>query len=291
MAWLTKSRFMSGRQCPKRLWFEVNEPLEEKPLDSLPLINGRKFDDLVRTLQPGTVISRERGMPAAIAETTRVMGAGSTAVLYQPAFRFGDLAVIADVLRREQHEFSLMEVKASTQVKDIHIPDAAFQALVLRGVRIPVTRVFVGHVDRQFVLERTGDYEGLLVEEDVTERVAAIVAEVADNAKALQAVMAASEVPAIAMGPQCSDPYECPFIPRCSKARGAVPDYPVDLLPRRRSRWATSATSRRWSIGWRRLSFVKPVGAAPFGNMTSRPNHRQRKAGAAGFDRDHHLDL
>lgn len=27
MAWLTKSRFMAGRQCTKRLWFEVNEPL------------------------------------------------------------------------------------------------------------------------------------------------------------------------------------------------------------------------------------------------------------------------
>lgn len=232
MAWLTKSRFMSGRQCPKRLWFEVNEPLEEKPLDALPLINGRKLDDAVRTMQPGTVISRERGMPAAIAETARVMSAGSTPILYQPAFRFGDLAVIADVLRREKHEFALVEVKASTQVKDIHIADAAFQALVLRGVRIPVSRVFIGHVNNQFVLKRAGDYAGLLKEVDVTDRVEAIVPEVAEKARMLQGVMASNRVPAIPMGPQCSDPYDCPFISRCLKERGPAPEYPVNLLPR-----------------------------------------------------------
>jgi len=232
MAWLTKSRFMSGRQCPKRLWFEVHEPLDEKPLETMPLINGRMFDDLVRTLHPGTVISRERGMPAAIAETARVMSAGAAPILYQPAFRFGDLAVIADVLRRQKHEFALVEVKASTQVKDEHIPDAAFQALVLRGVKIPLTRVFVGHVDNQFLLERAGDYAGLLTEVDVTDRVEAIVPEVADNAKALQGVMASTRVPAIAMGPQCLSPYECPFIPRCSRERGPIAEYPIDLLPR-----------------------------------------------------------
>jgi hypothetical protein len=232
MAWLTKSRFMSGRQCPKRLWFEVNEPLEDKPRDALPLINGRKLDDAVRTMKPGTVISRERGMPSAIAETTRVMGAGSTPILYQPAFRFGDLAVIADILRREKHEFSLVEVKASTQVKDVHIPDAAFQALVLRGVRIPVSRVFIAHVDNQFVLERAGDYNGLLTEVDVTDGVEPILPEVADMARALQGVMASTRVPTIEMGPQCSNPYDCPFIPRCSKERGPAPEYPVDLLPR-----------------------------------------------------------
>ena len=232
MAWLTKSRFMAGRQCPKRLWFEVHEPLDEKPLETMPLINGRKFDDLVRTLRPGTVISRERGMPAAIAETTRIMGAGSTPILYQPAFRFGDLAVIADVLRREKHGFTLIEIKASTQVKDEHIPDVAFQALVLRGVKIPLKRVFVGHVDNRFVLERAGDYTGLLTEADVTDRVEAIVPEVADNAKALQGVMASTKVPAIAMGPQCLSPYECPFIARCSRERGPIAEYPLDLLPR-----------------------------------------------------------
>ena len=64
MAWLTKSRFMAGRQCAKRLWFEVNEPLEAHAADSMPLRQGRAFDEFVRALWPGRVIARGRGMPA-----------------------------------------------------------------------------------------------------------------------------------------------------------------------------------------------------------------------------------
>jgi hypothetical protein len=232
MAWLTKSRFLSGLQCPKRLWFEVNQPLEQAEPDSIPKIQGRAFDQIVREIQPGVVISRDKGMPAAIAETSRVMQAGGAPVLYQPAFRHGDLAVIADVLRQGRKPFELVEVKASTRVKDEHLPDATFQTLVLRGAKVPVSSVFIGHVDNTFVLEHPGDYAGLMVEEDVTRAVEASLQNIAELANEHLAVMASPEVPDIAMGPQCTRPYECPFIARCTKERGEVPEYPVELLPR-----------------------------------------------------------
>ena len=44
MAWLTKSRFMAGRQCTKRLWFEVNQPLETHAPESMAMLQGRAFD-------------------------------------------------------------------------------------------------------------------------------------------------------------------------------------------------------------------------------------------------------
>jgi hypothetical protein len=232
MAWLTKSRFLAGLQCPKRLWFEANQPLEQPAPERLSLWQGRTFDLVVREMQPGVVISRDKGMPSAIAETTRVMNAGGAPVLYQPAFRHGDLAVIADVLRRGRKPFELVEVKASTKVKDEHLPDAAFQTLVLRGAKVPVSLVFIGHVDNTFVLKRPGDYAGLLAEEDVTEAVEASLHAIADQASEQLSIMASPEVPDIAMGPQCTRPYECPFIARCTTERGGVPEYPVELLPR-----------------------------------------------------------
>ena len=81
-------------------------------------------------MRPGLVISRDGGMPAAIAETRRVLAKTKQApsTLYQPAFRVGDLAVIVDVLRRSGAHFELVEVKGTTQVKETHVPDAAFQA-------------------------------------------------------------------------------------------------------------------------------------------------------------------
>lgn len=234
MAWLTKSRFMAGRQCVKRLWFEVNAPLEERAPESFAILQGRAFDDLVRELWPGEVIDRKRGMPAAIAQTRRVIAAGGAPVLHQAAVRNGEFAIIADVLRHDRGAAELIEIKASTSVKPEHVPDAAFQVLVLRGARVQVERVFIGHIDNAFTLERAGDYHGLLVEQDITAAVDAMLPALADQAIDLHRVMSARETPDIAMGPQCRSPYDCPFIERCS--RGApLPDLSTHKDPRVRA--------------------------------------------------------
>ena len=232
MAWLTKSRFMSGRQCVKRLWFEVNQPLTVEVPPSVPMLQGRAFDELVQRLEPGIVISRERGMPAAIAETRRIMQAGGAPVIYQPAFRNGKLAVIADILRRRGARTELVEVKASTSVKPEHVPDVAFQTLVLRGAKQPVAAVFIGHVDNRFVLQRPGEFAGIKIEQEVTAEVEARLPAIAEQADGFLAVMASHQVPDISMGAQCTSPYECPFVGRCSGEQGPGPEYPVELLPR-----------------------------------------------------------
>jgi hypothetical protein len=233
MAWLTKSRFLSGLQCHKRLWFEVHQPLEASVEPGIPVLQGRAFDEVVQRLQPGVVISRERGMPSAIAETKRVLAMGSraAALLYQAAFRAGGLAIITDVLRRAGSHFELIEVKATTEVKDTHVPDAAFQALVLQRAKIPIGRVSLGLVNNQFVLERAGDYAGLLLEVDITESVRGYLPQAGERAVEFQEVMARNSMPGIGVGPHCLSPHECPFLARCMAGQ-KTPEYPVEVLPR-----------------------------------------------------------
>ena len=232
MAWLTKSRFVAGLQCRKRLWFEVHQPLKESVERRMLLSQGRAFDEAVQRLHPGITVSRHRGLPAAIAETRRILAEGRAgAHLYQAAFRAGYLAVITDVLRRQGAKFELIEVKASTEMKDTHIPDMAFQALVLQRARIALGRVFLGLVNKQFVLERAGDYAGLLSELDVTEPVKAYLPEAAARALEMQGVMAEESMPSVVVGPHCLTPRECPFLARCTAVHAAA-EFPVDLLPR-----------------------------------------------------------
>jgi hypothetical protein len=231
MAWLTKSRFVSGLQCHKRLWSEIHAPIDEPTPEQVNFINGRAVDELVQKLQPGTVISRKDGMPSAIAETARVMDADSPERLYQPAFRSGNFAVIADVLRRQANGYSLVEVKSSTKVKPEHLPDAAYQTYVLRQAGIPVASVHLAHVDNTFVLRAAGDYAGLITEEDITTQVESMLPGIADTASQYLSIMNSATRPAVAMSGHCSTPYDCPFIERCSNERGAAPDYPVTILP------------------------------------------------------------
>ncbi len=271
MAWLTKSRFLAGLQCHKRLWLEIHEPAEGVLEQKVAFINGRAVDKIVQTLSPGLVISRDRGMPAAIAKTTRAMRSGSASTLYQPAFRAGNLAAIADILRRQRAGFHLVEVKASTSVKNLHILDAAFQTLVLRAGKIPIEQVFIGHVDNAFVLESPGDYAGLVVEENVMQDVEKTLGEVAERASVFLGVMAESKVPAVPMGPQCTDPYPCPFIERCRGELGTPIKYPIELLPR-----ATKIVEVLRHEGYRELADV------PIERLTSEVHRRIQQATASG---------
>jgi hypothetical protein len=230
--WLTKSRFLAGQQCAKRLWFEVHQPLEEVSGDSMPLVNGRAVDRLVQTLQPGLVVPREGGMATAVDDTRRILDAGAPEVLYQGAFRDGPLAAVTDVVRRAGEAFELVEVKASTEVKDEHLPDVAFQALVLERAGVPVARTHIGHVDKRFVLQRPGDYGGLLVEEDVTAQVRKLLPVIAERAAVSVDVIARETAPPVSMGAQCEKPFPCPFIERCELQRGRRPEYPISILPR-----------------------------------------------------------
>ncbi len=122
-------------------------------------------------------------------------------------------------------------MKAATAVKETHIPDAAFQALVLQRAKIPLGRVFVGHVNNQFVLRRHGDYTGILTEVDVTESVHAYLPGAAARALEFQEIMAADTMPSVDVGAHCSSPYECPFLSRCHVAAADI-EYPLEVLPR-----------------------------------------------------------
>jgi hypothetical protein len=276
MAWLTKSRFMAGLQCRKRLWFEVNQPLTEPFVPTVPMLQGRAFDLIVQTMKPGVVISREAGMPAAITETRRVMASGGVPVLYQAAFRAGDLAVITDILRAQETGFALVEVKASTSVKPEHIADATFQAAVLRAAKIPVESVSIGYVNNSFVLRETGNYAGLLKEEEQTAAVTALLPEVAEQAAEYLGVMAAHEVPDIAMGAQCFAPYECPFVGRCTREAGEGPEFPVELLPR-----GGKVAAALRAAGYQDL---RQVPSELLDNETHRRVHGATVSGVAYFD-------
>ena len=55
----------------------------------------------------------------------------------------------------------VIEVKASTSVKDYHVLDCAIQDWVLRNSGINVLSMSLAHINNQFVYQGDGNYEGL----------------------------------------------------------------------------------------------------------------------------------
>ena len=229
---LTKSLFMSGQRCAKRLWFEVHQPLDVQEAVSMQLINGRELDRIAQSARVGVIISRDQGLTAAAESTKKALAAHEVEVLYQAAFRWGELAVITDVLRRNGTGFDLIENKVSTHVKDEHLMDAAFQALVLERAGMRLKRTFIGHVNKSFRLRKSGEYDSLVTEQNVTSDVRRLKKIIRKLAEMSLSVMASPSAPDVAMGEHCESPYPCPFMNRCRAALSPGAEFPVSLLPR-----------------------------------------------------------
>jgi hypothetical protein len=227
---LSKSRVLAARQCPKRLWLEVNRkdlrvvtPDAQRRFDQ-----GHRLNDLVHDLMPdGELIGPEVSLGDALAFTKRHLARSPRRPLFEATFSRHRVLVRADVLQKSEGGWRLTEVKSSTRVKPYHLDDCAVQTWVINEAGYPVTETVLAHVDTDFTYSGDGDYGDLLRHVDVSEQIQPILAQMpAWVAEGLD-VLSGGE-PAIGVGDQCNDPFACPFIPYCSPA---PTEYPVTLLP------------------------------------------------------------
>jgi hypothetical protein len=227
---LSKSRLLSGLQCPKRLYLEIHQPELAKQSKSAERLfsNGHLVGDIARRAHTkGRLIDHTDDLKAALAQTEEELKGEGSMTLFEPAFQHGGALVRADIFSRKGTRHHVVEVKSSSAVKDYHLNDAAIQYWVIGGAGVPLDSMSIAHVDTSFVYEGDGGYRGLLKRVDVTEEIEACIAEVPDWIRQFRKILA-GRMPKIEIGRQCSKPFDCPFIAHCSQGQ---PEYPVDLLP------------------------------------------------------------
>jgi hypothetical protein len=233
VATLSKSRYLSGLQCPKRLWFEANAREQLPPVDEATQAifdQGTEVGRLAQALFPGGLeIARDRlAWPGALADTARAMG--QRVPLYEAAFAFEGAACRVDILvPAGRGGWDLVEVKSGTKVEDVHLADLAFQTWVLRGAGIPLRNSCLAHLDREYVRRGALDPQGLFEVEDLTERIEPLLAGVGPEVRRLLDVLPLAQFPEVGIGPHCSDPYECPVRPICWQG---IPEASVFTLTR-----------------------------------------------------------
>ena len=212
----SKSRFVSGWECYNKLWWEIHEPdaLELVVSDSLQDLfdQGNQVGALAREEFPGGVLIDlpYNAVPERVAATHAALDAGAPAV-FEASFVLDGVFVAVDVLERDGDGFNLIEVKASSSVKDKHIPDAAIQLHVLRANGLAVTRTELMHLNREY---RHPGPEPLLVRDDITPLVLDYLDHVPGEIEA-QLAMLAGEQPNLPIGEQCTRIEDCPFQGRC----------------------------------------------------------------------------
>jgi hypothetical protein len=241
---LSKTKLLSYLQCPKRLWLEVNRPeVAEQSDESEPSIRvGYEVGEIARQLydqkHQGAVVERENVQLGAVLRHSKEL-LRSAAPIFEAGFMAAGAMAFTDILLpaggRSQQRWRMVEVKASTSVKDYHRDDIAIQAFVAKRAGVPLSAVAVAHVDNAWVYQGDEKYEGLLREEDLTEEAFCREHEVETWVREAQKVAVSPKEPAITTGRRCGDPFDCPFLSYCRKLEPQA-KYPVSLLPRIQSR-------------------------------------------------------
>lgn len=227
---LSKSKLVAYRQCPKRLWLQTfrRELAQQSEAVENRMAQGNLVGAAAQRLYPeGRLIEHVFDLSAALDETSAALAQPGDLTLFEPALRCADVLVRADVLIRRDGRCRMIEVKASTRVKDSHVTDAAIQTWVARGAGLDVERVELAHIDNRFVYPGNGHYQGLFAHADMTDAVVPLQEQIPIWVAAAQRDLA-GPMPDIAVGRQCHDPFECEFLAFCAPD---ITEYPVELLP------------------------------------------------------------
>lgn len=199
------------------------------------------------------MIHAKPDLASALRRTGELLASGARGPIFEGTFERDGVLVRVDILEQGANAWRMAEVKSSTSVKNYHLSDVATQVWTLEGSGLELEDACVRHINRDFVLEREGDYRGLFVDTSVADAIEPLVADRGEVVEAARAVLEGPE-PEQAIGDHCTDPFECEFQSYCK--RGLVePAWPISLLPNTGRKLA-----QKWSLeGVVELTDVPPA--------------------------------
>ncbi len=232
---LSKSRFMSGRQCTLRLWndwFHRELATPASATAQARFDEGNECGEVARKRFPGVLVAADhRHSDEALAETAHLLADPTVEVLHEAAFEHRGGFARVDILARRNGAWDVIEVKSVLDIDETHRIDAAFQGWVVAGAGLPVGSISVMALNREYRYQGGElDLAGLFRLEDSTTEANALVPLIAADLTRFQAMLQQANPPDVPPGRHCASPYECPYLAHCTRHWPAVPD-PVDWLP------------------------------------------------------------
>jgi hypothetical protein len=224
MPTLSKSRFLAGLQCPLRLWHQCYNPelaSEVPPARQAIFDTGHEVGRLATRLYPEGLLIEEGHLhhETAVHHTRLVMQKPEIDAIYEAAFLDDNVRVRVDILQRNGNErWNLIEVKSSTSLKDVYLPDVAIQHHVLKRAGLDMDRVILMHLNNRYVYDgKNIELEHLFCTCDMTRKVLVYENQIPSLLADLNEFLERPDEPNISPGRHCRIPYECEFWGHCTK--------------------------------------------------------------------------
>lgn len=216
---LSKTTYLYGCQCPKRLHLHKYRPDLKNPEDERVQYvkdSGTSVGILARQLFPGGMDASPvdaYGYQDAVIKTQELIAAGIT-VLYEAAFQYEGLLCVLDILIKEGDVWRAYEVKGSASVKELYIEDAAFQYYVITNTGLLLDDISIVHLNTRYVRQGDLDVQKLFTKQSILKEVVDLQSSVQRRSDTFRRLLKEPE-PLADIGPHCGSPYTCDFTNHC----------------------------------------------------------------------------
>jgi len=195
----------------------VNQP------DSMPAVDivtqhmfdqGHLVGEMAKQLFPGGIDISTDDFMENIAETKRLLA--ERRPLFEAGILSGRIYCRVDILNPvNEDEWDIVEIKASTSVKDVHIDDVAFQKFCCEKAGLKIRACKLGFIDNQYVKNAEIDPQELFILEDISTPVDEVGGRVEERIVDLLEVVSNKACPDAVIGQHCLAPYDCPLRGEC----------------------------------------------------------------------------
>lgn len=213
MVFLSKSQYMRGLQCPKSLWLFKKRKQFLSPPDAAQqhvFDQGNEVGNLAQSLYPNGKVAYEEGQPfAARFSITLSLLKQQCPAIFEASFKHGNLMCMVDILKFNGQSWDIIEVKSSTQQKEEHIEDLAFQYAVLKACGLEVGSIQLMVLNRDYIRGKSFDVKDYFNIYDLSQEIEAKQEELFTNLNLLSKSASSYQEPHIEIGEHCIKPYTC----------------------------------------------------------------------------------
>ena len=171
MKLLNKSKYLKGRECPRSVWIEINQPDKIRKFtiaEEFRISEGIKIGKIAKNLYPDGI-----DLPTDHQENLKASKdcLKDKKPLFEAGFEFNNCYSRADILDPIGNEWDIVEVKSGTSVKDIHVHDVSFQKYVYEGNGLKIRKCFILHLNKEYIRNGGLNFNQLFEKEDITDEV------------------------------------------------------------------------------------------------------------------------
>ena len=215
---LSKSKYCNGIQCMKMLWLDKNKKEEKKELNNSVLETGNFVHEIAKYLFGEHInIEFNEDLNEMISNTYLTIESYKNIVITEASFNFNNNFCSVDILKKENNNYELYEIKSSTETKDIYIKDISYQYYVLSNLKLKVNKCYLVHLNSDYIRKGKLELDKLFIINDVTDEVISLQEEVKENVDKINKYMEQEKEPNDSIGLHCMTPYTCPFFDYCTK--------------------------------------------------------------------------